>query len=268
MNLIVLIKAVSFRAVPFSAIYCDFLVIDLWIFALYNGLKFARCDMINVLFVDDDKELVDLMIKYYRNGGEINAVGVTNAADALLRLSATSFDIVVTDVMMPEISGYTLTERIRSIDKNVPIVFLSAKDDIMSKQMGYSLEIDDYVVKPVDLTELTMKLKAIYRRTGIKNDNKLSIGNFEMDSIAMTASINGKEIALTNREFRILNLLLLYPQQAFSRSKLLDDFWSDDTDSSLRAVDVYITRLRDKLADCDGFKIVTVRGVGYKAVLK
>ncbi len=222
--------------------------------------------MINVLFVDDDKELLFLVIKYL-NDNEINAVGVTNAQDALTRLSETRFDIVVTDIMMPTVSGYSLTEKIRSVDKNIPIIFLSAKDDIMSKQMGYSLEIDDYIVKPVDLNELKMKLKAIYRRIGIKNNQKLTVGNFELDSREMIATINGKEIALTNREFKILSLLLLYPQQTFSRSKLLDDFWSDDSDSSLRAVDVYITRLREKLSECNGFKIVTVRGVGYKVVL-
>lgn len=222
--------------------------------------------MINVLFVDDDIELLTLMTKYL-NKTDINAVGASNATEALEYLHSTPFDIVVTDIMMPQTSGYSLAEKIRRIDKNIPIVFLTAKDDIMSKQMGYSLEIDDYIVKPVDLSELNMKLKAIYRRTGIKNNQQISIGNFILDSNAMVATVNGDEIALTNREFRILNMLLLYPQQTFSRSKLLDDFWSDDSDSSLRAVDVYITRLRDKLADCDGFKIVTVRGVGYKAVL-
>lgn len=222
--------------------------------------------MINVLLVDDEKELVAMMSKFLNNNG-ICATGVTNAIDALEYLSSKSFDIIITDIMMPQINGYSFAEKIRHTNADIPIIFLTAKDDIMSKQLGYSIGIDDYIVKPVDLNELVLKLRAIFRRTGMQHNQSLSIGNFKMDATTMTAHINDEEIFLTNREFKILYTMLLYPQKAFSRSHLLDDFWSDDSDTSLRAVDVYITRLRDKLSDCNGFKIATVRGIGYKAVL-
>lgn len=242
-------------------------MLDLDIFVCYAFIKLGRgVTMINVLLVDDDKELVELMSRFLNNNG-INAFGVTNAIEALNCLNKDSYDIIVTDIMMPQIDGFAFVEKVRKVNEDIPVIFLSAKDDIVSKQMGYSLGIDDYIVKPIDLNELILKLKAMYRRIGIKKDRYIKVGNFQMDATTMTAQINSREIQLTTREFKILNTLLLYPQQVFSRSRLLDDFWSDDSDTSLRAVDVYITRLRDKLVECDGFKIVTVRGIGYKVVL-
>lgn len=145
---------------------------------------------------------------------------------------------------------------------------MSAKDDLPSKQKGFQLGIDDYMVKPIELDELLLRVRALLRRANIEMERKLVVGNLEMDADAMTASIGGAEISVTTREFNILYKLLSHPNKTFSRAQLMDEFWGVDSETSLRAVDVYITKLRDKFALCDGFEIKTVRGIGYKAVLK
>ena len=127
--------------------------------------------------------------------------------------------------------------------------------------------IDDYMVKPVELDELLLRVQALLRRANIEMDRKIKVGNLELDADAMSAEIDGEEVNLTTREFNIIYKLLSYLKKTFSRAQLMDEFWGIDSSSSLRAVDVYVTKLRDKLSACDGFKIVTVRGLGYKAVL-
>jgi DNA-binding response OmpR family regulator len=169
--------------------------------------------------------------------------------------------------MMPEIDGFEFAGTVRQINKTIPILFMTAKDDIVSKQKGFQLGIDDYMVKPINLDELVMRVGALLRRANIMEERKMTVGNLSMDADAMTATIRGEEIALTLREFNILYKLLSYPKKTFTRAQLMDEFWGVDSDTSLRAVDVYVTKLRDKLSACDGFQIVTVRGLGYKAVL-
>ena len=144
---------------------------------------------------------------------------------------------------------------------------MSAKDDLPSKQKGFKLGIDDYMVKPIELSELEMRVRALLRRANIETERKLIVGNLELDADGMTAEIDGEEVPTTTREFNILYKLLSYPKKTFSRAQLMDEFWGLESETSLRAVDVYITRLRDKFSNCDGFQIVTVRGLGYKAVL-
>lgn len=146
-------------------------------------------------------------------------------------------------------------------------VMSAAKDDLPSKQKGFQLGIDDYMVKPIELAELLLRVRTLLRRANIEMERKIMVGNLEMDADGMSAEVGGEEINLTTREFNILYKLLSYPKKTFSRAQLMDEFWGVDSDTSLRAVDVYVTKLRDKLSDCDGFKIVTVRGLGYKAVL-
>lgn len=127
--------------------------------------------------------------------------------------------------------------------------------------------IDDYMVKPVELDELLLRVRALLRRANVEMERKITVGNLIMDADAMTAEVTGNEVSVTTREFNILYKLLSYPNKTFARAQLMDEFWGVDSDTSLRAVDVYVTKLRDKFCDCDGFKIVTVRGLGYKAVL-
>ena len=170
--------------------------------------------------------------------------------------------------MMPDIDGFEFAENVRRVNKHIPILFMSARDDLPSKQKGFRLGIDDYMVKPVVLEELLLRVRALLRRANIEMERKLTVGNLELDADGMTASIDGEEIPVTTREFNILYKLLSYPKKTFSRAQLMDEFWGVDADTGLRAVDVYITKLRDKFSGCDGFEIKTVRGLGYKAVLK
>ena len=178
------------------------------------------------------------------------------------------YDLIISDIMMPEIDGFEFARTVRKVNKRIPILFMSAKDDLPSKQKGFQLGIDDYMVKPVDLEELVLRVRALLRRANIETERKITVGNLVLDGDGMSAEVNGEEISLTTREFNIIYKLLSYPKKTFSRAQLMDEFWDVDSDTSLRAVDVYMTKLRNKLADCDGFKLVTVRGLGYKAVLK
>ncbi|MBQ9168659.1 MAG: response regulator transcription factor [Oscillospiraceae bacterium] len=222
--------------------------------------------MINILVVEDDAKLNQIVCTYLNDSG-FNAKGCLNANEAYDEMYNNLYELIISDIMMPEIDGFEFARTVRQVNKRIPILFMSAKDDIPSKQRGFQLGIDDYMVKPVILDELLMRVRALLRRANIEMERKLIVGNLEMDADAMTASINGEEIAVTTREFNILYKLLSYPKKTFSRAQLMDEFWGVESETSLRAVDVYITKLRDKFSGCDGFKIVTVRGLGYKAVL-
>ena len=178
------------------------------------------------------------------------------------------YDLIISDIMMPEIDGFELARSVRKVNERIPILFMSAKDDLPSKQRGFRLGIDDYMVKPVDLDELVLRVRALLRRANIETERKITVGNLTLDADGMSAEVDGEEISLTTREFNIIYKLLSYPKKTFSRAQLMDEFWDVDSDTSLRAVDVYMTKLRNKLSGCDGFKIVTVRGLGYKAVLQ
>lgn len=223
--------------------------------------------MIKILVLDDDPKLNQTVCTYLNDSG-FQAKGCLSAKDAYNELYNNLYELIISDIMMPEEDGFEFAENIRKVNQYIPILFMSAKDDLPSKQKGFTLGIDDYMVKPVELGELLLRIRALLRRANIMVDRKLTAGNLKMDADAMAASVNGEEIALTTREFNILYKLLSYPNKAFSRSQLMDEFWGIDTESSLRAVDVYVTKLRDKLSACDGFEIKTVRGLGYKAVLR
>lgn len=152
------------------------------------------------------------------------------------------------------------------LDKQVPILFMTARDDFDAKERGFELGVDDYMVKPLHMKELLLRIKALLRRANIAADHRLAVGSFVMDADGMSAALYGEEIVLTTREFNILFKMLSYPKHTFSRMQLMEEFWNVDSDATLRAVDVHIARLRDKLQGCTDFKIVTVRGLGYKAV--
>ena len=223
--------------------------------------------MFNILIVEDDKALNKSFCSLLSHHG-YNTVGCLNAEDAYIALYETVFDIIISDIMMPVTDGFEFAKNVRNINETIPILFVTARDDFASKEKGYKAGIDDYMVKPIDLDELLLKIGAILRRAGINNSKILTIGNFTMNINEYTAYLNDREISLTAREFSLLYKLLSYPKKAFTRSQLMDKFWESDTDSGTRTVDVYMTKLRAKLADCDSFEIVTVRGLGYKAVLK
>ena len=204
----------------------------------------------------------------YLNDSGFSAKGFLNANDAYDAMNGGMFDLIISDIMMPGIDGFEFAENVRRINQQIPILFMSARDDLPAKQKGFRLGIDDYMVKPIDFEELLLRVRALLRRANVEMEKKLVVGNLSLDGDGMTAEVDGEEIPVTPREFNILFKLLSYPKKIFSRAQLMDEFWEVDTDASLRSVDVYVTKLRDKFSGCDGFEIKTVRGVGYKAVLK
>lgn len=222
--------------------------------------------MIHILVVDDDKNLNQTVCTYLNDCG-FEAKGVLSVNEAYEEMYNNLYELIISDIMMPEIDGFEFAETVRQVNKQIPILFMSAKDDLPSKRKGFLVGIDDYMVKPVELAELEMRVRALLRRSNIEMERKLIVGNLEMDADGMTATINGEEIPVTTREFNILYKLLSYPKKTFTRAQLMDEFWGLDSGTSLRAVDVYVTKLRDKFSTCDGFEIKTVRGLGYKAVL-
>ena len=222
--------------------------------------------MVNILVLEDDAKLNQTVCTYLNDSG-FQAKGCLNANDAYEEMYNNLYELIISDIMMPEIDGFAFAETVRRVNKTIPILFMSARDDLPSKQRGFQLGIDDYMVKPIELDEL-LRIRALLRRANIEMERRLTVGNLTLDADAVTAVVSGKEIPVTTREFNILYKLLSYPNKTFSRAQLMDEFWGIDSETSLRAVDVYITKLRDKFSACDGFEIKTVRGLGYKAVLR
>lgn len=223
--------------------------------------------MIKILVVDDDAKLTQSVCTYLNDSG-YDAKGCLSAEAAYDEMYGKIYNLIISDIMMPGVDGFELAETVRGLNKSVPILFMSARDDLPAKQKGFDLGIDDYMVKPIDFSELLMRVRALLRRANIEASRKLTVGNLILDADALSATVNGEDIPVTTREFNIMYKLLSYPNHAFSRSQLMDEFWGVESDTSLRAVDVYITKLRDKFSICPDFEIKTVRGLGYKAVLK
>ncbi len=223
--------------------------------------------MFKILVVEDDRDLNRTVCAFLNRSG-YEATGCMNATEAYDAMYATLFDLIVSDIMMPGVDGFEFASNVRTLNENIPILFMTARDDIASKQRGFRIGVDDYMVKPIDLDELFLRIGALLRRAKIASSRKLEIGRFVMDADEFSASLEGEEISLTKREFNILYKLLSYPKKTFTRQQLMDEFWDADSDTAPRAVDVYMTKLRAKLSDCSDFEIKTVHGLGYKAVLK
>ena len=223
--------------------------------------------MFQILVVEDDRDLNRTVCAFLNNSG-YRATGCLGASDAYDAMYERVFDLIISDIMMPGIDGFEFAKTVRSLNENIPILFMTARDDFASKQRGFRIGVDDYMVKPIDLDELLLRIGALLRRAKIASSRKLEVGRFFMDMDERMAMLDGEEIALTNREFNILYKLLSYPKKTFTRQQLMDEFWDADTDTAPRAVDVYMTKLRSKLAGCADFEIKTVHGLGYKAVVK
>lgn len=223
--------------------------------------------MFKILVVEDDKELNKTVCSFLNHSG-YEAIGCSDGEEAYDAIYSHMFDLIVSDIMMPGVDGFEFAKSVREINQDIPILFMTARDDMASKQRGFRIGVDDYMVKPIDLDELFLRIGALLRRAKIASSRKLEIGNFVMDADEHTAYLGEEEIPMTNREFSILYKLLSYPKKTFTRTQLMDEFWDADTETAPRAVDVYMTKLRAKLADCDSFEIVTVHGLGYKAVVK
>ena len=224
-------------------------------------------NMIKILVVEDDKPLNDLVCAYLRSAG-YQTTACFDGERALAEMENNTFSLLLTDIMMPKTDGFALAEAVRAFNQQIPILFMSAREDKPAKLLGYKLGIDDYVVKPFDLDELTLKVTALLRRAKINAEQKIELANFTMNLEERSAYINGEELPLTAREFNLLFKLLSYPKKTFTRSALMDEFWDYDSSATSRTVDVYMAKIREKTSACTGFEIVTVHGLGYKAVLK
>lgn len=223
--------------------------------------------MIQILVVEDDQALNRLVCSYLRDNG-YQPTACLNAQDALREMEDKNFDMILSDIMMPGMDGFAFAEKVRQTDKQIPILFMTARDDKPAKQLGYKIGIDDYVVKPFDADLLMLRVGALLRRAKIASSKELTVGNFKMDQEEHTAYLDKAELPLTVREFDLLFKLLSYPKRTFTRSQLMEEFWDYDSSATSRTVDVYMAKLREKTSACTGFEIVTVHGLGYKAVLK
>ena len=224
--------------------------------------------MFQVLVVEDDRELNKTVCSYLNQNG-YEAHGCLSADEAYDAMYGGSlFDLIISDIMMPGVDGFEFAKNVREMNQEIPILFMTARDDFAAKQRGFKVGIDDYMVKPVDLDEMLLRIGALLRRAHIASSKKLTVGQLTLDAQEHAAYVNDEEIPLTVREFNLLYKLLSYPKKTFTRSQLMDEFWDSTSSSGPRTVDVYMTKLRDKFSDCHDFEIVTVHGLGYKAVLK
>ena len=223
--------------------------------------------MFKILVVEDDKDLNRTVCAFLNSSG-YHSTGCLNANDAYDAMYGTIFDLILSDIMMPGTDGFEFAKNVRSLNENIPILFMTARDDFASKQRGFRIGVDDYMVKPIDLDELYLRIGALLRRAKIASSCTLEVGSFSMNMDEHTATLGEDDISLTNREFNILYKLLSYPRKTFTRQQLMDEFWDADTETAPRAVDVYMTKLRSKLSACEDFEIKTVHGLGYKAVIK
>ena len=223
--------------------------------------------MVRVLVVEDDARLNQIVCASLRAAG-YEAIGCANAAQATDVLHGDGADIIISDIMMPGVDGFEFVSEVRSVNRHIPILLMTALDDMSAKRKGFGAGIDDYMVKPIDVDELLLRIEALLRRARIEAEKRLVVGSTVLDAEERSVYVGGKEITLTVREFDLLYKLLSYPKKTFTRSQLMEEFWDGDTTSGPRTVDVYITKLRSKFAACNDFEIVTVHGLGYKAVLK
>ena len=220
-----------------------------------------------ILVVEDDKAINGLVCTYLRQKG-YETTSCYDGEEALRALEEGAYSMIISDIMMPKMDGFELAESVRITDKQIPILFMTAKDDKPSKLFAYTLGVDDYVEKPFDMDVFLLKVAALLRRAGIAEKRQLTVGNLTMNDEEHTAYLDGAELPLTVREFDLLFKLLSYPKKTFTRSALMSEFWDYDSSATSRTVDVYMAKLREKTSGCDGFEIVTVHGLGYKAVLK
>lgn len=223
--------------------------------------------MINILVVEDNKDLLNLIAsELERNQFVVHKA--LNGVEALAKFEQTHIDLLITDIMMPQMDGFELIEWVRAQNSTLPILIMTAKTSQADKYHGFNLGTDDYMTKPVDIDELLLRVNALLRRAKIKTEQRLRVGNAELNYKTFTVTIDGKETILPQKEFQILFKLLSYPDKTFTRNQLMDEFWGMNSDSDEMTVYTHIHRLRDKFYDCPYFEIATIRNLGYKAVIK
>ena len=221
--------------------------------------------MFNILVVEDDAELNRLFCTVLEKNG-YNPIGAPDGEAALDIMQSEYIDLIITDIMMPRLDGFQLTESLRHTDRTTPVLLITAKDSFGDKQRGFLSGADDYMVKPVDVEEMLLRVGALLRRARIISDHLQVVGSTVLDYDALTVTVGKKETVLPQKEFYLLYKLLSAPGHIFTRQQLMDEIWGMESETEARTVDVHINRLRERFRDCTDFSIVTVRGLGYKAV--
>lgn len=223
--------------------------------------------MVNILVVEDNVDFCKVIANELKRTG-YNVLTAFNGESALQIFENNHIDLLVSDIMMPNMDGYSLISKIRHIDKKLPILIITAKSTMEDKHKAFDIGTDDYLVKPFNNDELILRVKALLRRAKIASENKLVIGGAELDSDTYLVTIDGKSTMLPQKEFQILFKLLSYPNKIFTRVQLMEEFWGINSESDDVTVYTHIHRLRDRYYNCPYFEIVTIRNLGYKAVLK
>ncbi len=223
--------------------------------------------MFSVLVCEDDKNIRKLMTEYLLQDS-YTVFESSNGEEALEVFSENHIDLLITDIMMPEMDGFELVREIRKTGAEIPVLIITAKASMEDKKTGFGCGADDYMVKPIDMEEMLLRVSALLRRAKAVSDKKLIVGRTVIDYDNYTAVSDGTEITLTNKEFLMLFKLLSQSNRIFTRAQLMDEIWGFDNDSTERTVDVHISHLREKFGSCTDFEIVTVKGLGYKAVRK
>ncbi len=221
--------------------------------------------MFNVLIVEDDLNICKLMkIKLMQEG--YNCIIAENGYVALEKLSENHVDIAIVDAMMPKMDGFEFVKEMRALNYATPVIMATAKSSIEDKSKGFLLGVDDYMVKPIDFKELFLRMKAVLRRANIVSEKKIVVGQTVLDYNTLTVSKGDKKESFTKKEFGILFKLLSYPEQSFSKSSLLQEFWDFDSETEEETLKVYVNKIRNKIVDFDEIGIETIRGIGYKGV--
>lgn len=223
--------------------------------------------MFTILVAEDNADMRELFCTVLSDSG-YRCLSAADGLDALSIMEKEYVDLIVADIMMPDMDGYELTEAVRSADKELPILIVTAKDQFDDMQKGFKFGADDYMVKPVNVKELVLRVEALLRRARIQSEKKITVGSTVLDYDALTVTVHGKETILPQKEFYLLYKLLSYPNKIFTRPQLMDEIWGMFSETDERTVNTHINRLRERFSDCEDFEIVTVRGLGYKAVKK
>ena len=221
--------------------------------------------MFNIMIVEDDvnqRKLMATVLEQYR----YHVICADNGLDALDQLDKKHVDLIILDIMMPKMDGFEFTETLRKSDCNIPILMVSAKQSPVDKRRGFLIGTDDYMTKPVDEEEMVLRVGALLRRSKIAHERKLTLGSTELLYDSVCVVVNGESQELPQKEFLLLFKLLSYPNKIFTRRQLMDEIWDMESESDERTVDVHISRLRERYRSNPDFDIVTVRGLGYKAV--
>lgn len=223
--------------------------------------------MFTILVAEDNTDMCELFCTVLTNNG-YNCISAADGLEALEIMDTEYIDLVVADVMMPNVDGYSLIESIRETDSELPILIVTARDQFDDMKKGFRCGADDYMVKPINVNELVLRVEALLRRAKIQSEKKIVVGDTILDYDALTVTVHGEETILPQKEFYLLYKLLSYPNKIFTRPQLMDEIWGMLSETDERTVNTHINRLRERFSDCDDFEIITVRGLGYKAVKK